>query len=51
MKPWRIWYNYWHNGEIREKAIYIKADSYDAALSEARKLDPRYSAGQVVVDA
>lgn len=47
MKTWRIWY--YENHE--EKAIYIKADSYDEAIAEARKLDNRYSAGQVVVDA
>lgn len=48
MKTWHIWYHYWYNDEIKEKAVYIKADSYDEALAEARKLNSRYSAGQVV---
>lgn len=46
MRIWRIWY--YENYE--EKVIYIYADSYDEAIAEARKLDPRYSAGQVVID-
>lgn len=51
MKTWRVWYHFWHNDETREKAVYIEADSYDEALAEARKLDPFYSAGQVVANA
>lgn len=47
MRTWRVWY--YENHE--EKAVYIKANSYDEAIIEARKLDPRYSAGQVVDDA
>ena len=46
MKTWRIWY--YENHE--EKAIYIKADSYDEALAKVRKFDWRYSVGQVVDD-
>lgn len=46
MRIWRIWY--YENHE--EKSVYIYADSYNEAIVEARKLDPRYSAGQVVID-
>ena len=46
MRIWRIWY--YENHE--EKSVYIEADSYDEAIAEARKLAPRYCAGQVVID-
>lgn len=50
MKTWYIWYNFWRNNQLMEKSVLIEANSYDEALAEARKTDPRYDSGKVVIN-
>ena len=45
---WKVLYDYREDGYVKEKAVYIEADDFDEAIKEARKLDDRYCAGQVV---
>lgn len=40
MKQWKIW-------GINLQPIFIKADTFDEALKEARKLNKNYCAGQL----
>ena len=41
MKIWKIW-------GIGLQALFIKANSFDEAITEARKTNKNYNAGQVV---
>lgn len=41
---WKVWFE----GNECQNVLYIIADSFDEVIAKARKLDPRYCAGQVV---
>ena len=44
---WKIW-KVWFEGDECQAVLRIIAQSFDTAIAEARKVDVRYCAGQVV---
>lgn len=46
---WKIW-KVWFEGDECQAVLHIIAQSFDAAIAEARKVDTRYDTAQVEGD-
>lgn len=46
---WKIW-KVWFEGDECQEVLRIIAQSFDAAIAEARKVDARYDTAQVEGD-